>query len=163
MSVSQNAPADIVEYMRQIVGLCQQREYVAANDKYLRMSIGNAPWPMGVSMAGIHERSGRDRLEEHNVARTLSFLCFRVDLKISENTGSPKSVTFCISRLFSLILARYFERRDAAQVHHVHQALDDICSTQVPQRFEYQELWLMSVSRIWRMYRFVNNTKSNSD
>jgi pre-mRNA-splicing factor 18 len=36
------------------------------------MSIGNAPWPMGVSMAGIHERSGRDKLEEKHSAHILN-------------------------------------------------------------------------------------------
>ncbi len=37
----------------------------------VQLAIGNAPWPMGVSMAGIHERSGRDKLTEKNSARTL--------------------------------------------------------------------------------------------
>uniref|UniRef100_Q99633-2 Isoform 2 of Pre-mRNA-splicing factor 18 n=1 Tax=Homo sapiens TaxID=9606 RepID=Q99633-2 len=26
------------------------REYVKANDAYLQMAIGNAPWPIGVTM-----------------------------------------------------------------------------------------------------------------
>ena len=44
-----SCPADIVEYMDRIVAFCRDREYVKANDSYLQMSIGNAPWPMGVS------------------------------------------------------------------------------------------------------------------
>ena len=55
----------------QIVSFCYDREYVAANDMYLQLAIGNAPWPMGVSMAGIHERAGRDKLTEQNSARML--------------------------------------------------------------------------------------------
>lgn len=37
--------AEIVHYM-------QKREYQRANDAYLRLSIGNAPWPIGVTMVG---------------------------------------------------------------------------------------------------------------
>jgi len=28
----------------------------------LEVAIGNAPWPIGVTMVGIHERSGRARI-----------------------------------------------------------------------------------------------------
>lgn len=37
--------AEIVYYM-------QKRQYQKANDSYLRLSIGNAPWPIGVTMVG---------------------------------------------------------------------------------------------------------------
>ncbi len=37
-------------------------EYVKAHDKYLEVAIGKAPWPMGVTMVGIHERSGRSKI-----------------------------------------------------------------------------------------------------
>ena len=37
--------AEIVHYM-------QKRQYQKANDAYLRLSIGNAPWPIGVTMVG---------------------------------------------------------------------------------------------------------------
>lgn len=30
----------------------QKRQYQKANDSYLRLSIGNAPWPIGVTMVG---------------------------------------------------------------------------------------------------------------
>lgn len=30
----------------------QKRQYQRANDSYLRLSIGNAPWPIGVTMVG---------------------------------------------------------------------------------------------------------------
>ncbi|KOS13738.1 pre-mrna splicing factor [Malassezia pachydermatis] len=38
--------AEIVHYM-------QLREYRKANDSYLQLSIGNAPWPIGITMAGL--------------------------------------------------------------------------------------------------------------
>ena len=42
----------------------QERRYVDANDGYLRLSIGKAAWPIGVTMVGIHERSAREKLHE---------------------------------------------------------------------------------------------------
>ncbi|KAK6497398.1 mRNA splicing protein prp18 [Arthrobotrys musiformis] len=52
--------AKIVE----LVVEAQARRYVRANDVYLRLSIGNAAWPIGVTMVGIHERSAREKLHE---------------------------------------------------------------------------------------------------
>ncbi len=48
----------------EIVAAAQQRRYVDANDGYLRLSIGKAAWPIGVTMVGIHERSAREKLHE---------------------------------------------------------------------------------------------------
>ena len=38
------------------------REYREANDRYIEMSIGNAPWPMGAVMLGITVRRNTPRL-----------------------------------------------------------------------------------------------------
>ncbi|KAH8890898.1 hypothetical protein GQ53DRAFT_649701 [Thozetella sp. PMI_491] len=51
----------------EIVQAAQERRYVDANDGYLRLSIGKAAWPIGVTMVGIHERSAREKL--HNGER----------------------------------------------------------------------------------------------
>lgn len=51
----------------EIVKAAQERRYVDANDGYLRLSIGKAAWPIGVTMVGIHERSAREKL--HNGER----------------------------------------------------------------------------------------------
>ncbi len=40
----------------------QHRNYMYANDIYLRLAIGNAPWPIGVTSVGIHERSAREKI-----------------------------------------------------------------------------------------------------
>lgn len=48
----------------EIVKALQERRYVDANNGYLRLSIGKAAWPIGVTMVGIHERSAREKL--HN-------------------------------------------------------------------------------------------------
>lgn len=76
--------AEIVYYM-------QKRQYQRANDSYLRLSIGNAPWPIGVTMVGcvfifrryhhlipikrfasIHERSAREKISTDQVAHVLN-------------------------------------------------------------------------------------------
>ncbi|MCJ1409756.1 mRNA splicing protein prp18 [Ptychographa xylographoides] len=54
----------ILEPVVEIVQAAQQRRYVDANDGYLRLSIGKAAWPIGVTMVGIHERSAREKLHE---------------------------------------------------------------------------------------------------
>lgn len=55
---------DILKPMVEIVQAAQDRRYVDANDGYLRLSIGKAAWPIGVTMVGIHERSAREKLHK---------------------------------------------------------------------------------------------------
>lgn len=43
---------DVLLRIAEIVHYMQQREYRKANDSYLQLSIGNAPWPIGIIMAG---------------------------------------------------------------------------------------------------------------
>lgn len=57
-------PDSILEPVVEIVNAAQERRYVDANDGYLRLSIGKAAWPIGVTMVGIHERSAREKLHE---------------------------------------------------------------------------------------------------
>ncbi|KAI0468283.1 hypothetical protein F4859DRAFT_491059 [Xylaria cf. heliscus] len=55
---------DILRPVVEIVQAAQERRYVDANDGYLRLSIGKAAWPIGVTMVGIHERSAREKLHD---------------------------------------------------------------------------------------------------
>ncbi|TKA63158.1 hypothetical protein B0A55_10174, partial [Friedmanniomyces simplex] len=57
-------PDVLLTAINEIVHLMQTKCYVKANDAYLRLSIGKAAWPIGVTMVGIHERSARERLHE---------------------------------------------------------------------------------------------------
>ncbi|KAN0064988.1 hypothetical protein ACQY0O_002046 [Thecaphora frezii] len=63
---------DVLMRIAEIVHYVQKREYQNANDSYLQLSIGNAPWPIGVTMVGIHERSGREKIFSSNVAHVLN-------------------------------------------------------------------------------------------
>ncbi|KAI8802815.1 Prp18 domain-containing protein [Cladochytrium replicatum] len=63
---------DVMGRVSEIVQFMQQREYVRANEAYLQLAIGNAPWPIGVTMVGIHERSAREKIFASQVAHVLN-------------------------------------------------------------------------------------------
>lgn len=63
---------DILQHLCKICHLLIQREYVKASDTYLQMAIGNAPWPIGVTMVGIHARTGREKIFARHVAHVLN-------------------------------------------------------------------------------------------
>ena len=62
-------PEDVLASLTTICAFLQQREYIKANDAYLRLAIGNAPWPIGVTAVGIHERSAQEKIKSNQVAR----------------------------------------------------------------------------------------------
>jgi pre-mRNA-splicing factor 18 len=86
----QSLPSDVLGRIAEIVYYMQMRQYQRANDSYLRLSIGNAPWPIGVTMVGcvkififttvsthlmmasIHERSAREKISSDQVAHVLN-------------------------------------------------------------------------------------------
>ncbi|XP_060083409.1 pre-mRNA-splicing factor 18-like [Ylistrum balloti] len=63
---------DILECLVDILKFLMDRDYIKANDAYLEMAIGNAPWPIGVTMVGIHARTGREKISSRNVAHVLN-------------------------------------------------------------------------------------------
>ena len=62
----QTLDPDLLAALCEIISHIQKRQYVKANDAYLTLSIGKAAWPIGVTMVGIHERSAREKLHEHD-------------------------------------------------------------------------------------------------
>ncbi|CAE7082504.1 unnamed protein product [Rhizoctonia solani] len=69
---SKTIAADVLGKLAEIIHYMQKREYQKANDAYLRLSIGNAAWPIGVTMVGIHERSAREKISSDQVAHVLN-------------------------------------------------------------------------------------------
>ncbi|KAI9315259.1 Prp18 domain-containing protein [Dichotomocladium elegans] len=63
---------DILARVAEITHHMQHRRYRDAQDSYLQLSIGNAPWPIGVTMVGIHERSAREKIFSSQVAHVLN-------------------------------------------------------------------------------------------
>jgi pre-mRNA-splicing factor 18 len=55
-----------------IVTFALEGEFVRAHDTYLDLAIGRAAWPIGVTMVGIHARSGRAKIESSNVAHVMN-------------------------------------------------------------------------------------------
>lgn len=62
-------PEDIFIHISIIVDKLKERKYIEADEEYLRMAIGNAPWPMGVTNVGIHDRVAREKISMNQVAR----------------------------------------------------------------------------------------------
>lgn len=65
-------PADILPHLAEIVRFCRQGEFVLANDAYIKLAIGNAAWPIGVTMVGIHERTGREKINSNKQAHVMN-------------------------------------------------------------------------------------------
>lgn len=62
-------PSDILHRLMLMVQHCEEGNFVKANDEYMRTAIGNAAWPMGLTMVGIHERSGREKISTSKVRK----------------------------------------------------------------------------------------------
>ncbi|KAJ3615504.1 hypothetical protein Zmor_016359 [Zophobas morio] len=63
---------DMAFFFSQIVTCCLKREYIEADELYMKLSIGNAAWPIGVTMVGIHARTGREKIFSGKVAHVLN-------------------------------------------------------------------------------------------
>ncbi|CBZ49984.1 hypothetical protein NCLIV_004610 [Neospora caninum Liverpool] len=63
---------DILQKLYTMVRCCEERKYRSAHDTYMLLAIGNAAWPVGVTMVGIHERVGRSKLFSSQVAHILN-------------------------------------------------------------------------------------------
>lgn len=69
---SQTIPLDVLAKIAEIALESQHRQYQKANDAYLRLSIGTAAWPIGVTSVGMHERGARERIYQDGVAHVLN-------------------------------------------------------------------------------------------
>ena len=69
---TRSMPYDVLSTMVEITRHMQQREYVRANDAYIKCAIGNMPWPMGITGTGVHERQGRQHLRESKIAHVMN-------------------------------------------------------------------------------------------
>ncbi|KAJ0808391.1 putative pre-mRNA processing factor 4 (PRP4), PRP4-like superfamily, pre-mRNA-splicing factor 18 [Helianthus annuus] len=86
-------PDDIRKALMLVVNCCMKRDYLAAMDHYIRMAIGNAPWPIGVTMVGIHERSAREKIYTNSVAHVMNDETTRKYLQ-----SVKRLMTFCQRR-----------------------------------------------------------------
>lgn len=70
--LANKTPEDVVGMLVEICAALVIREYIRANDYYLRLSIGNAAWPIGVTSVGMHERASDSKLSTNKVAHVLN-------------------------------------------------------------------------------------------
>lgn len=85
---------EIMNKLFEVMVFCIDRDYIRAHDKYIELAIGNAPWPVGVTMVGIHERSGRSRIYKSQVAHILN------DENTKKYLQSVKRIMSLVQRLF---------------------------------------------------------------
>ncbi|GMI76089.1 pre-mRNA processing factor 18a [Hibiscus trionum] len=84
---------DIRRALLVVVECCMKRDYLAAMDQYIKLAIGNAPWPIGVTMVGIHERSAREKIYTNSVAHIMNDETTRKYLQ-----SIKRLMTFCQRR-----------------------------------------------------------------
>ncbi|KAG6510886.1 pre-mRNA-splicing factor 18-like [Zingiber officinale] len=86
-------PGDIRQALVRVAQCCQRRDYLAATDEYIKLAIGNAPWPIGVTMVGIHERSAREKICANSIAHVMNNETTRKYLQ-----SVKRLMTFCQRR-----------------------------------------------------------------
>ncbi|CAA3006170.1 pre-mRNA-splicing factor 18 [Olea europaea subsp. europaea] len=86
-------PDDIRQALLLFVECCMRRDYLAAMAHYIKLAIGNAPWPIGVTMVGIHERSAREKIYTNSVAHIMNDETTRKYLQ-----SVKRLMTFCQRR-----------------------------------------------------------------
>jgi pre-mRNA-splicing factor 18 len=92
--ILQMLPDDIKMALMVVVRCCLERDYLTAMDQYIKLAIGNAPWPIGVTMVGIHERSAREKIYTNSVAHIM-------------NDETTRKYLQSIKRLMTLCQRRY--------------------------------------------------------
>ncbi|WVZ60207.1 hypothetical protein U9M48_010259 [Paspalum notatum var. saurae] len=83
-------PPDVRQALLEVVKCCLRRDYLAAVDNYIKLAIGNSPWPIGVTMVGIHERSAREKIYTNSVAHIMNDETTRKYLQ-----SVKRLITFC--------------------------------------------------------------------
>lgn len=63
---------DILRQLKLIAKDLVAKNYKDATSHYIEMSVGNAAWPIGVTMVGIHARTGREKISQNNIAHALN-------------------------------------------------------------------------------------------
>lgn len=86
-------PGDVRRALVDVVRCCVRRDYLAATGSYIKLAIGNSPWPIGVTMVGIHERSAREKIHGNGVAHVMNDETTRKYLQ-----SVKRLMTFCQRR-----------------------------------------------------------------
>ncbi|XP_060186964.1 uncharacterized protein LOC132616526 isoform X2 [Lycium barbarum] len=118
---------DIRKALVVMVECCMNREYSAAMDQYVnKIAIGNAPWPIGVTMVGIHERSAREKIHTNSVAHIMNDETTRKLLH-----SVRRLVTFC-QRRYPTMPSKCVEFNSLANGSDLHSLRSQISEERLP-------------------------------
>ncbi|OUM51676.1 hypothetical protein BVG19_g796 [[Candida] boidinii] len=68
----QNITKDLLITLSTIFYNMQQKEFIQANENYIKLSVGNIAWPIGVINVGIHSRSADSKITgESNISNIM--------------------------------------------------------------------------------------------
>ena len=84
----------ILDKLFKVMVFAENKDLLNANDRYIDLSIGNAAWPMGLTMVGIHQRIGKSSVSPNQVAYIL-------------NDEVTKKYLQSIRRILSFLQVRY--------------------------------------------------------
>lgn len=86
--------SEVIQKISGILALVRDRKYIDACSLYLKLAIGNAAWPIGVTMVGIHERSGQEKINSNHIAHVL-------------NDEEQRKWIQCIKRVITFMQRKY--------------------------------------------------------
>jgi len=72
MLKKQRLTDDVRDSLVKMIMYALRRDYILSHEAYMEMAVGNAPWPIGVTNAGIHARPARENIFSKNVAHVLN-------------------------------------------------------------------------------------------
>lgn len=72
MLKKQTLSDDVRDSLVKMIIFALQKDYILSHEAYMEMAVGNAPWPIGVTNAGIHARPARENIFSKNVAHVLN-------------------------------------------------------------------------------------------
>jgi len=72
MLKKQTLTDDVRDSLVKMIMHALRRDYILSHEAYMEMAVGNAPWPIGVTNAGIHARPARENIFSKNVAHVLN-------------------------------------------------------------------------------------------
>lgn len=131
-------PDDINRALMFIVNCCMERDYRTAVDYYIKLAIGNAPWPIGVTMVGIHERSAREKIYTNSVAHVMNDETTRKYLQ-----SVKRLVTFC-QRKYPTVPSKSIEFNSLANGSDLQSLLTNEGYTEGGNQVLEEQLRLMS-------------------
>lgn len=117
-----------------------KRDYLAAMDQYIKLAIGNAPWPIGVTMVGIHERSAREKIYTNSVAHIMNDETTRKYLQ-----SIKRLMTLC-QRRYPALPSKSVEFNSLANGSDLHALLSEENGQDKPSE---ERLRLMPASKEW--------------